>query len=86
MVCFNKQRDLKTDALKKKLFVTISVLTPTGHYLLYRRQRKMLEKRAKTRPRYQDLVAMVLNEVCQNVHKFYITSVHKNGDSQTIAD
>ncbi|XP_022780329.1 uncharacterized protein LOC111321654 isoform X2 [Stylophora pistillata] len=37
-------------------------LSDNGQYLLYRRHRKSLEKWAKTRPQYQDLVAMVLNE------------------------
>lgn len=37
-------------------------LSDNGQYSLYRQHRESLERWAKTRPQYQDLVAMVLNE------------------------
>ena len=45
-------------------FVTV-IFMPVGEFEVYRRHRLILENWAKTRPHYQDLVAMILLEVSQ---------------------
>ena len=42
---------------------------PVGEFEVYRRHRLILENWAKTRPHYQDLVAMILLEVSQRSKK-----------------
>ena len=44
---------------------------PVGEFEVYRRHRLILENWAKTRPHYQDLVAMILLEVGQRRLIFY---------------
>ena len=44
---------------------------PVGEFEVYRRHRLILENWAKTRPHYQDLVAMILLEVSQKRLIFY---------------
>ena len=51
-------------------FVTV-IFMPVGEFDVYRRHRLILENWAKTRPHYQDLVAMILLEVGQRRLIFY---------------
>ena len=47
---------------------------------MYRQRRKSLERWAKTRPQYQDLVAMVLNEVLRQLNHFQINLIIGRGE------